>query len=200
VDGHDEALVARGQELTKRYLADPKSVDPTLIESSLRLAAATNDTSLYSECRHRFEAAKLPTDRRRFLGALGYFRDPKLVDETLRYTIEGPLHPQELLAGFSGYDTPELQEKVWQWAQKNYDTIASRIPPFYRVYLVYFAGGCSRERLEAAKVFFDQPEHAPPGTPQEFAKLQSQVSMCVSLREREGERVARMLSEQTATK
>ena len=101
--------------------------------------------------------------------------------------------------GFAGMDTPELADMTWKWAQANYDQIAAKIPPMFRIYLVYFAMGCSRERLEAAKAFFSQPEHAPMGTEQELAKVSDRITECASLRDREGARVAKLLNELQAS-
>ncbi len=198
--GQDGELRRKGAEWTKSLLADPASVDASIADVALRLAATSNDTTLYYECRRRFEAAKTPNDRRRFLVALSDFHDPALVDETLHYALSGPLRPQELMFGFLGYDTPELADKEWKWAQTNYDQISAKIPAMFRIYLVYFAMGCTRDRLEAAKVFFSKPEHAPAGTEVEMAKLSDRVNECASLREREGGRVAKMLTELQAAK
>jgi alanyl aminopeptidase len=198
--GQDQGLRQRGLAMTKSLLADPSSVDPSLADVALRLAATSNDTTLYYECRRRFEAAKTPTDRRRYLAALTNFHDPALVDETLHYALAGPLRPQELMFGFQAFDTPELADRGWAWAQENYGKISEKIPPMFRVYLVYFAMGCTQQRYEAAKAFFSQSEHAPPGTEQELAKVTDMITECTSLREREGPRVAKMLTELQASK
>ena len=198
VEGRDEALRHKGLEMTKAFLADPAAVDPTLVETAFRLAATSNDTTLYHEFSRRFEGAKSPNDRRRYLGALYYFEDPALVDETLAYSLTGPLKPQELLGGFRGMDSPENADKPWNWLRDNYDAIAGKIPPMFKVYLVYFAMGCKRERIEAAQTFFAQPERSPLGTAQELAKLTDRITECATLREREGARVAKMLTEMQA--
>jgi aminopeptidase N len=200
VYGEDQALRAKGLAMTKSLLADPKSVDPTLADVAIRLAATTNDTTLYGECQRRFEASRSPMDRRRFLSALGGFHDPALVDRTLDYALHGPLRPQEIMFGFQSFDTPELADRMWKWAQENYDQITAKIPPMFRIYMVYFAMGCSRERLEAAKVFFTQPEHAPVGTQQELAKVSDMITECATLRDREGARVSKMLTETAAAR
>jgi hypothetical protein len=101
--------------------------------------------------------------------------------------------------GFRALDSPELMDKAWSWAQANYDRIADKIPPMFKVYLVYFAMGCSRQRAEAAQAFFSQPEHAPVGTDKELAKVIEAIDDCASLRDREGARVAAMLRTLPAT-
>ncbi len=198
--GEDATLRQHGQELTQRYLKDPLSISPTLVDAALRLAATANDSSLYNECRRRFLSAKVPNDRALYLRAIGYFHSPALVDQTLQFALTGPLRPQETFGLFQGFDDDALSEKVWQWAQANYDALSARVPPMFRPYMVYYAGGCSQQRLDAAKVFFANPAHAPQGTAEELARLTDEETTCISMREREGPRVAKMLDELAASK
>ena len=58
----------------------------------------------------------------------------------------------------------------------------------------YFAGGCSAERLAAARQFFAEPGHSVDGTDNHLAKVSDQVMDCVNLREREGAAVADYLN------
>jgi hypothetical protein len=59
------------------------------------------------------------------------------------------------------------------------------------------AGGCSLERLEAAKKFFADPAHAVSGSELELAKTEDQVKDCAGLRQREGASVAAYLTNLT---
>jgi aminopeptidase 2 len=195
--GKDPDLRKKGLELTKAYLANPGSVDPALVGPALRLAAIQGDATTYADFRKRFETSTSPPERERFLGTLGFFRDPKLVDQTLQYTIEGPLRPQEIFTVTQSMDTNEQRDQIWAFVQKNYSPLSQRIPPVYRVYLVYSAFGCTKDRIAEAKAFFTG-DRAPFGTDVEMARMNDEINTCVSLREREGPRVAKMLTE-TAT-
>jgi alanyl aminopeptidase len=79
------------------------------------------------------------------------------------------------------------------WLRANYASVASRLRPSWLSYLPYFAGGCSIERLEAAKAFFSQPEHEVDGTQANLRKVAEEVSDCVNLRKREGASVETFL-------
>jgi len=199
IDGQDPALVKTGQDLTKSYLADPKSVDPSLVSAALRLAASQGDAALYDEYQKRFENAQTPVVRQRFLSALGGFRDSILVDRSLKYALEGPLKPQELLGIFRGADNMEMVDRLWPWYRDNYDAIMAKIPAAYRFYSIYLTTGCTQQRIDAVKEFFTKPEHAPTGMQQELGSLVSQMSTCVSLKDREGARVAKYLAQGAST-
>src|SRR6185436_20666394 len=148
---------------------DPSTLHPTLVEPAFRLAAATSDTALYAQMRRRFEESKTPADRRRYLGALGYFRDPALVQASLDYSLTGPLRPQERVLGFRFYNSEAIEKLQWAWLQKNYDAFTAKLPSMFRVFMVYFAAGCSNAQVADARVFFSKPEHAPQGTEAELA-------------------------------
>jgi hypothetical protein len=86
---------------------------------------------------------------------------------------------------------PAEQEKTFAWMTTHYDELAKRIPPEFMVYMPYFADGCSLTRVDAAKTFFAEPAHAPPGTSKELARVAEAVGDCVVLDAREGESVRR---------
>jgi ERAP1-like protein len=68
-----------------------------MIDVVLYLTALQGDRALFDEFLQRFESAKTPGDRQRFLAVLGSFRDPDLVERALRYSLTGPLRPQEVV-------------------------------------------------------------------------------------------------------
>ncbi|MGH7741542.1 MAG: M1 family metallopeptidase [Candidatus Eiseniibacteriota bacterium] len=192
-DGGDKALCARAYTQANDYLNQPASLHPTLIDAVLKLSAVSNDSTLYDRYRARYEAGGTPEEREHFLASLGWFHDPRLVGRTLDYALHGPLRPQDIRPLLAGMDTEELRQRVWDWARQNYAGLSEKLPAFYRPAMVRYANGCSRERLEAARLFFSDPAHAPVGTERELSELGSRVTACAGLREREGTAVARAL-------
>jgi alanyl aminopeptidase len=193
-DGHDPAALAQGAAIARAFLADPQAADPSLVGTALQLAALGGDRVLFDEYRKRIEAAKVPADRQRFLGALGYFRDPALMDEALRYSLTASVRPQELFAvPFGIGSTVAHQARPYQFMVENFDAIRARIPPMFLVFMPHFAGGCSAERAASARAFFADPKHAAPGMEKEIAKMSEAVADCAALRAREGAAVETFL-------
>jgi hypothetical protein len=87
-----------------------------------------------------------------------------------------------------------MQAKTFAWMTAHYDQLAARIPADFMVFMPYFASGCSSARIDAAKAFFADPKHAPPGTATELARVVEAVSDCVGLEAREGESVRRYVA------
>ena len=190
-DGDDPAALEHASKVARGFLADPATADPSIVGVSLQLLALRGDKALFEDFRKRAEAARVPADRSRFLNALGYFRDPALVDEALRYAVTGPLRPQEVFAIPFGVGTDVANEgKPYRFLTENFETIRARIPPMFLTFMPHSASGCSRERAESARAFFSDPRHAAPGMEREIAKMSEAVNDCAVLRAREGSAVA----------
>ncbi len=193
--GRDEAVLSEMERLAAAYVADAASVDPSLAEVAIQLSAIRGDATLFDRYRARFEAATVPGERKRFLSTLGNFRDPALSDRALSYVFTGPLRPQEVMTiPRTMGAVPAKQGKTFTWMAAHYDQIAARIPADFMVFMPYFADGCSSSRVEAAKLFFADPKHAPPGTTKELSRVAEAVADCAGLNAREGESVRRYVS------
>jgi alanyl aminopeptidase len=142
-----------------------------------------------------FENAQVPADRRRYLDAIGEFRDPELRESALRYTLEGPLRPNEIFTvPRRAVRTNAGRDQVYTWMTRNFEAISNRITPDGVAFLPYLASGCSAERLAAASAFFGEPDHQVGGAERNMAKVADQVADCINLRDREGAVVAAYLS------
>ncbi len=200
-DGQDPEVLSHSERLADSFLADRGSVDPSLVNVALRASAIRGDAARFGEYRKRFEAATVPTDRDALLAALGNFREPKLREQALDYVLEGPLRPHEIYAiPQSMSRTTAYRGQVLEWIMANYDAIVKRIPPVYSIYLPRLGSGCSEERIQKAKGFFSKPEHSPPGTDKELARVIEAGKDCVGLRAREGEAVTRYLTQLAVAK
>ncbi len=193
-EGRDPDVLRYAESVAEAYRKDPASVDPTLAEAAVTLAAIRGDRTLFDEYRRRFETAKVPSERALYLGALGGFRDPALIEEALRYVLSGPIRPQETVFVPNALAThPPNQDKVFRWITENYAAVAARVPRHFTLRLIRLAGGCSNERVESARAFFMDPARYFPGTEIELARVGDAVRDCAGLREREGSRVASYL-------
>jgi alanyl aminopeptidase len=184
--GRDASILDHAEGLARSYRANPASVDPSLAGVALTLSALRGDRALFDEYARGFETAAVPADRERYLAALGGFARPELVEAALRYALEGPLRPQEVLRvpRLLARD-PSHRDRVFEWMTRNYSALMARVPPLYGHSLTWFASGCSAARLDRARAFFSDPAHSPPGIDQELAKVADEVMDCVHLRSRE---------------
>jgi aminopeptidase N len=194
VHGYDREVMDWARLAARRYMAHPDSVDASIAGAALNLAARDGDAALFEAYRMRFESTKVPSERARFLAALGNFRDGPLVNRALDYALAGPLRPQEIFTIPSNVsENEELKYQVWLWFRSGFRLIVGRIPPYYRSDLPDFARCCDPQRIDQAKAFFGSREAQFPGTREELDKVIEAITDCVGLRERQTPAVVRYL-------
>ena len=196
VYGYDPEVLEWARPAARRYLAHPESLDASIAGTALNLAARDGDLPLFEEYRIRFETAKVPSERARYLAALGNFRSTELMEKALRYTLTGPLRPQEILTiPRTLAENDELKDRTWRWFKRVFSDVSGRVPPSHLPDLAYLANCCSAPRIEDARTFFARPEVDIPGAAQELAKVTDAIRDCAGLREREGLDVAKVLQQ-----
>ncbi len=191
VHGRDQDVLQFAQETARKYMDDAGSVDSAIAGTCLRLAALHGDRALYDTYKKKFESAQIPAERRRYLGALGYFRDPEIITAALDYSLSGQLQIDEMGMIPGGIATALQNEGLlFQWSTENYEAITSRIPREFAAFMPMLARGCSAKRLAAARAFYSDPARQVPGTLRQLEKVGEAITDCISLRQREGQAVA----------
>ena len=194
VFGLEKDVLDWARPAARRYLAHPDSVEASVVGTALNLAARDGDMALFDAYRQRFETTTIPSERARFLVALGNFRSSEPMEHALDYALTGPLRPQEILTiPGSMTENDELRERVWRWLRSGYRNISQRVPPYYLPGLPRFAAGCDTLRIEEAQVFFSFRDNNLPGIPEEMAKVAEGNKDCSGLRARQQPAVARYL-------
>jgi alanyl aminopeptidase len=191
VHGRDQDVLQFAEKTARKYIDDAGSVDSAIAGTCLQLAALQGDRAMYDTYKRKFESAQIPTERRRYLGAFGYFRDPGIITAALDYSLHGPLQNDEIVMIPVGIASAlKNEESLFQWSTENYEAITSRLPREFAAFMPMFASGCSAERLAAARAFYSEPAHQVPGTLRQLEKVGEAITDCVSLRQREGQAVA----------
>jgi puromycin-sensitive aminopeptidase len=93
--GDDGAARERSAELLDTYLANPRSVDPSLAAAALVVSATLGDEALHDRLVERFRASDNPQDRERLLLALSRFRQPACFRRTLDMALSGAVRTQD---------------------------------------------------------------------------------------------------------
>jgi len=189
--GQDAKATAFAESAAARYLADSTSVDPGIADAVVSLAARKGDAVMFADYQRRLESTDVPAIRRRFLSALGAFEDPALTAKALDYMLSDKVRPTEtfvIMQGLGGRDEATAQ-RMFQWMTSHYEQLATRVPPPALRFMPMMGSGCSAERLAATQAFFGDPKRATPGMEKTLERVSDNVHNCISLREREGERV-----------
>ncbi len=176
------------------YMADPYSVDPSLAQPFLRLAAMTGDAELFDAYVAKYESATVPIEKANYLKGLSVFRDPALMRLALDYAISDAVPPHQFGSiPYSLNDTDQNRRLVFQWLETSYPAIQKKIPEQSLSYLPWLFSGQSPELLEEAEAFLLAGGRATQGMEIEFEKAAAVVSLNVRLREKERENIRRFL-------
>ena len=88
-------VLAKARELVLQELDKPGSVEPTLLNVLVPLAALEGNAALYDRYLARAKSASDPEEQYRYLYALASFTDPALVRRTIDFILGPEVRPQD---------------------------------------------------------------------------------------------------------
>jgi len=184
VHGEDPQLIAGARALTERWLQDPVSVDPDMVETVLAIAATFGDAGLHTTLTERLKANPDRAMRNRLVTALSAFRAPALVKANLELVLAAPVDPRELttlLAG--GLRWPEGRELVFQTVREHFDLLTSRLPERNTAYLFYVGRYfCDAKHRAAVEAAFGPRAEKAMGGKRDLAQILEAIDLCIAER------------------
>ena len=192
--GHDPAVIAQAREITDRWVQDPASVNPTLSQSALTIAAQNGDAALFDSLQHLAETSSDPAVQSRSLRLLPQFKDPALEERLLEYAVSGKVRNQDASAlvaePMRGRETREL---AWQFVQTHWDQVHALLTPLSGGRVITAAGSfCSTEKRQEVDSFY--ATHKFSDSPRPLQIADGQISSCTNLRETEEPKLSEWLS------
>jgi aminopeptidase N len=187
VTGNSPDVQREARDLALKYIADPVSVPPTLASTTLAVAAYGGDAMLYDL--YRAQLPKLtgqPEQYYRFFNALPSFRDPALVQRTLRFAISTDVRTQDTASLIGGLiSRSSSQDAAWAFVKQNWDTLTRTLGIFQGIPRIAGAVGafCSREKRAEVEQFFK--EHPVPAAERTLRQAFERIDSCVAVRERQ---------------
>jgi len=92
--GEDEPTQTRARELFSAYAKKPDAIDRNLVPALVAIVAHTGGAAEYEQFVGKFKNAQTPQEETRYLFALANFRDQRLADRTLDFTLNGEVRTQ----------------------------------------------------------------------------------------------------------
>jgi aminopeptidase N len=120
----DPAAIAQGRARFKRYLADPSSVSPSMIDFVMNVAGRYADPATYDALAERAVQTQSNEERNRFSGALARSNDPALAGRTLQMALSPQLPPQLTTMIVPMVAGSEHIDQAWAFAVANRDALA----------------------------------------------------------------------------
>jgi aminopeptidase N len=180
--GKDPEVIAQAKELATKYIADQSSVDATLAQTAMAIAAINGDAAFYDQLQKVAETSPNPEIQEGSLRLLAEFKDASLEKRSLDYTVSGKVRNQdsviELLIMLQGADTRDL---AWQYIQQNWDKVQAQLTTSMGGYLVSGTGSfCSAEKRDEVVNFFTA--HKVPASERALTRAKDQINDCIELR------------------
>ena len=122
----DLDAIAQGKARFARYLEDPSSVPPSLIDFVTLTAGRYADAATYDALSTRAAAAHNSEERNRFGRALTSAEDPKLAARTLQMLLS-PQTPPDLVPYILGGVSTEHLDQTWTFAVANRDALLNNM-------------------------------------------------------------------------
>jgi len=127
-----------------------------------------------------------PEEYYRFFNALPAFRDPALVQRTLRFAISPDVRTQDtstLIAGL--LSRTSSQDAAWTFVKENWETLTKTLGVFQGIPRIAGTVGafCSREKRAEVERFFK--EHPVPAAERTLRQAFERIDSCVAVKERQ---------------
>jgi aminopeptidase N len=181
-DADDPAVVQQARTMVQDYMKDPASVDPTLADAVVSVAAHHGDTELYNQFKAAMQKVKSPHEYYRYFYALADFPQPALIQQTLDSTLTSEVRGQDLYVLISLLRNPASQNATWDFVRQNFHPLMKKTGGGLGGVEVFLHGAqsfCDTQRANEVQQFFQQ--HPFPGTERNQREAVESISGCVEL-------------------
>jgi aminopeptidase N/puromycin-sensitive aminopeptidase len=180
--GKDPAVLSQAHEITEKYLADPSSVDATLGQTALAIAARNGDSALFDQLQKVAETSTNPEFQEGALRLLAEFEDPALVQRSLDYAASNKVRNQDALIQFAiGLQSDATRDMTWKYIKGHWDTLHTLLTPELGNILVGSTGAfCSVTDRDDVDAFFT--EHKVPDAERALKHSIESINGCIELR------------------
>ncbi len=180
--GNDADLIAQARKIADRYLSNPASVDPTLGQAALQVAAENGDAALFDRMEDVYKTSKDPDLQETALRLLVVFDKPALLERALEYSVSSNVRNQDAAIQFAiGLEIPENRDATWNFIKTHWDQVQAELTTDLGSDLVSSTGSfCSAEARDDVKSFFTA--HPVPASDVALKHALEHIDGCIELR------------------
>jgi aminopeptidase N len=180
--GKDANLQAQARDIANQYLADPSSVDPTLGQTAVGIAAKDGDAALFDKLQEIYETSSDPELENTALRELVTFTNPELLERGFEYSVSPKVRNQDSAYQFNiAMRIPENRDAAWKFIKTHWDQVQAEFTTEMGAYLVTGTGSfCSAEARDDVKNFF--AAHPVPAADSALRHALEHIDGCIELR------------------
>jgi aminopeptidase N len=179
--GKDPAVLAQAREIAPRFLADPGSVDATLGQTALAIAAQNGDAQLFDRLQQVYETSTNPELQVGALRLLAEFHDPALLQRALDYAASGKVRNQDATTQFAmALQIDENRDQAWTYIQNNWDKVQAQFTTGMGARLVAATGNfCTSHDRASVEAFFST--HKVPASDMALKHAIESIDGCIEM-------------------
>jgi aminopeptidase N/puromycin-sensitive aminopeptidase len=153
--GKDPAVLSQAQEIATKYLADPTSVDATLSQTALSIAARNGNAEMFDQLQKFYETSSNPELQEGALQLLAQFENPDLAKRSLDYALTSKVRSQDAAFQFAiPMFNDATRDLAWKYIQDHWDAIHPLLTPELGNGLVSSTGAfCSEDARDQVQQF-----------------------------------------------
>ena len=194
----DPEILRGSRELTDKILEDPASVDSSLVDVVVGLAALEGDAALFERMKAARASAKSPHDYYRYLYALLAFEDPQLRSQALKLALSSEMRNQDLPGYVGGMlDRPEGQAEAWEFIKSHWSELRKNFTPWGGAGIVGSTGRlCDPKQREDVRQFF--AANPVPASERSLKQALERIDMCIEFRTLQSQNLKSWLAAQSS--
>jgi aminopeptidase N len=177
----DPDVIAKAREVVLSELAKPSSVEPTLLNAVVTVAAHGGDAALYEKYLARSRTASDPEEHYRYMYALASFSDPALVRRTMEYVLEPEVRNQDAKLFITRLiGNGDARVLAWQLLRERWNDVQKKTGEFVGNTVIVGALGsfCDPRTLAQVRQFFGV--HKVPDAERTLQQAIERITTCVT--------------------
>ncbi|MGB8258774.1 MAG: M1 family metallopeptidase [Terracidiphilus sp.] len=178
----DPDALAQARQISTKYMDDPSSVDATLGQTALEIAAHHGDEALFNGLQKVYETSTNPEFQAGALHLLAVFTDPALARRSLDYAVSGKVRSQDaLIQVATALSIDETRDLTWQYIKGNWEKIQPLLTPELGNAVVGSTGRfCTAAERDDVKQFF--AAHQVPSAERSLRHAIETIDGCIEFR------------------
>ena len=180
--GKDPAVLAEARQIAGKYLDNRASVEPSLGQTALAIAAINGDAALFDRLKHIYETSNDPDFQETALRLLVEFENPTLLRRALDLAVSSKVRNQDAAIQFViALDIDANRDETWQYMKDNWDKVKAQLTTTMGAYVVgATAGFCSDAAREDVQSFF--AAHPVPASDVSLKHAVERINGCIEFR------------------
>ncbi len=181
-NGNYPEILAQARRIADQFLFNPASVDPTLGQAALEVAAESGDAALFDRLQRVYETSTDPEQHEDALRLLVEFDNPALLERALEYSVSSNVRNQDSAIQFTiALQIPENRDATWKFIKTHWDQVRAELTTDMGAILVGSTGNfCSAEARDDVTNFF--AAHPVPASGVALKHSVERIDGCMELR------------------